>query len=568
MANRKNVTRYLFDDLILDVQRGMLFRDTQVIPLPKLSYDLLVALVGSSPSLLSQQELMEKVWPDRVIGDETLKQRVKLLRKSLSDDATAPRYIEAVRGRGYRLIPKVKCECVVAQPPAVMLDLTVNDLYPNLAVLPLAGLWKKVSKIGLALFFIFSLLFAWQAYLRSAHVTEANTQQQSTKQVVYSDDENLAREFYSKGLSYYKRYRKIDNNIAIDFFLKSIDKDSKYALAYAGASQAYSQQVFQFDGSDKDKTQAIDYAYLSIAHDGQSAESYKALGTAYYVSGWLSKSVDAYIKALSISPNNIDTVSNLGFIYSEQAKLERALKQIEKALTLSPDHVVSMVHAGQTLQRLGEFKLAKLWYEKAIELQPDYLLATYHLGQLSIEQKQYDSAKKLYKNALSIYKDHPLLMSGLAETYLFSSQIESAKALYQKLAKNKSSSDLSTDHVLSVVLTEQVKIEIAQLEQAKSDQVKDLIVLLKSELNSGSEESKHSYNLALLYAYINNEKDALRYLVQAIEQGLTSSYRLIDNPILNPIKDSALFDNLLNKIKRKQNQERKTLAENVVFWSL
>jgi len=558
MTNRKSVTRYLFNDLILDVQRGMLFRDIEVIPLPKLSYDLLVALVDSSPSLLSQQELMEKVWPDRVIGDETLKQRVKLLRKSLGDDATAPRYIEAVRGRGYRLLPKVKCECVVARPPAVMLDLTVNDLYPNLAVLPLSGLWKKVSKIGLAVFFMLSILFGWQSYLTSSHSIETKSLQQSKAQVIYSDDEILAREFYRKGLSYYKRYRKIDNNIAIDFFLKSIDKDGKYALAYAGVSQAYSQQVFQFEGTDKDKTQAIDYAYLSIAHGGQSAESYKALGTAYYVSGWLSKSVDAYIKALSISPNNIDTVSNLGFIYSEQAKLERALNQIEKALMLSPNHVVSMVHAGQTLQRLGRFRLAKLWYEKAIELQPDYLLATYHLGQLSIEQKQYDSAKKIYTSALSIYKKHPLLMSGLAETYLFSSQIEPAKDLYQKLAKNKSSSDLSTIHILSIVLSG----------QDKADQVNDLIILLKSVLNSGSEESKHSYNLAILYAHINNEKDALRYLVQAIEQGLTSSYMLIDNPILDPIKGSALFASLLNKIKRKQNQESNSLAEKVVFWSL
>jgi len=180
------------------------------------------------------------------------------------------------------------------------------------------------------------------------------------------------------------------------------------------------------------------------------------------------------------------------------------------------------------------------------------------LGQLSIEQKQYDSAKKIYTSALSIYKKHPLLMSGLAETYLFSSQIEPAKDLYQKLAKNKSSSDLSTIHILSIVLSG----------QDKADQVNDLIILLKSVLNSGSEESKHSYNLAILYAHINNEKDALRYLVQAIEQGLTSSYMLIDNPILDPIKGSALFASLLNKIKRKQNQESNSLAEKVVFWSL
>ena len=148
MNKKSTITRYLFSDLILDVQRGILYRQGEAIALPKLSYNLLVALVESSPSLLSQQALMEKVWPNRVIGDETLKQRIKLLRKSIEDDASQPIYIEAVRGRGYRLIPQVNCECIMPTPPAVMLDLRANDLYPNLASIPLTGLWLKMSKIG------------------------------------------------------------------------------------------------------------------------------------------------------------------------------------------------------------------------------------------------------------------------------------------------------------------------------------------------------------------------------------------------------------------------------------
>ena len=118
MADKyNNTTRYLIADLILDVQRGELRRECEVITLPKLSYDLLVALAQAAPALLSQEELISRVWPERVIGDETLKQRIKLLRKSLGDDASAPQYIVAVRGRGYRLLPTVKCECVVRHPP-------------------------------------------------------------------------------------------------------------------------------------------------------------------------------------------------------------------------------------------------------------------------------------------------------------------------------------------------------------------------------------------------------------------------------------------------------------------
>jgi TolB-like protein/Tfp pilus assembly protein PilF len=43
-----------------------------------------------------------------VITPETIVQRVKLLRGALGDDSHAPRYIEGVRGRGYRLVAEVR----------------------------------------------------------------------------------------------------------------------------------------------------------------------------------------------------------------------------------------------------------------------------------------------------------------------------------------------------------------------------------------------------------------------------------------------------------------------------
>ena len=65
VATKSNkVTRYLIDDLNLDVQRGELTRNGEALTLPKLSYDLLVALAQAAPALLSQQELMQKVWPE------------------------------------------------------------------------------------------------------------------------------------------------------------------------------------------------------------------------------------------------------------------------------------------------------------------------------------------------------------------------------------------------------------------------------------------------------------------------------------------------------------------------
>jgi TolB-like protein/DNA-binding winged helix-turn-helix (wHTH) protein/Tfp pilus assembly protein PilF len=98
---------YQVDDLIIDLGSAQVRRAGTVVPLPTLSFDLLVALARAAPNLLSFEQLSERVWPSLMATPETIIQRVKLVRNALGDDPQAPRYIEAVRGRGYRMVAHV-----------------------------------------------------------------------------------------------------------------------------------------------------------------------------------------------------------------------------------------------------------------------------------------------------------------------------------------------------------------------------------------------------------------------------------------------------------------------------
>jgi len=99
--------RYRVGELILDVGANTLHKNGQEIDLPDLSFRLLVALVRRSPNVLSTRELMDEVWGDVIVADETVVQRVKLLRDALGDNNPASRYIATVRRRGYRLVATV-----------------------------------------------------------------------------------------------------------------------------------------------------------------------------------------------------------------------------------------------------------------------------------------------------------------------------------------------------------------------------------------------------------------------------------------------------------------------------
>jgi DNA-binding winged helix-turn-helix (wHTH) protein len=86
-----------------------LWRGNEEIQVSKLSFDFLRALVEAAPNLLTHDQLAEAVWgPRRVITPENLSQRLMTLRQAIGEQAEQPRYIEAVRGTGYRLLPTVE----------------------------------------------------------------------------------------------------------------------------------------------------------------------------------------------------------------------------------------------------------------------------------------------------------------------------------------------------------------------------------------------------------------------------------------------------------------------------
>jgi TolB-like protein/Flp pilus assembly protein TadD/DNA-binding winged helix-turn-helix (wHTH) protein len=98
---------YQVGDLLIDLGRQRITRAEVEIPLSQLSFDLLLTLARAAPSLVSFDQLMERVWPGLVVSPETVSQRVKLVRDALADEPHSPRYIAGVRGRGYRMVAPV-----------------------------------------------------------------------------------------------------------------------------------------------------------------------------------------------------------------------------------------------------------------------------------------------------------------------------------------------------------------------------------------------------------------------------------------------------------------------------
>src|ERR1700754_666 len=95
--------RYRLLDLTVDLARQRVERGDAVLDVAGLSFQLLACLIERGDRVVDFDELMEAVWAPAVVNEETVTQRVRLLRQALGDDARQPRYIRTVRGRGYQL---------------------------------------------------------------------------------------------------------------------------------------------------------------------------------------------------------------------------------------------------------------------------------------------------------------------------------------------------------------------------------------------------------------------------------------------------------------------------------
>jgi DNA-binding winged helix-turn-helix (wHTH) protein/Tfp pilus assembly protein PilF len=65
--------------------------------------DVLEALAETPERVWSRDALLERVWPEVIVGDEVLTHAIAEVRAGLGDDFRAPNFIETVHKRGYRL---------------------------------------------------------------------------------------------------------------------------------------------------------------------------------------------------------------------------------------------------------------------------------------------------------------------------------------------------------------------------------------------------------------------------------------------------------------------------------
>jgi serine/threonine protein kinase/tetratricopeptide (TPR) repeat protein len=357
-----------------------------------------------------------------------------------------------------------------------------------------------------------------------------------------------AYEYYVKGREYYFRYKKEENEQAIELFKKAIELDPDYALAHAGLGDAYSQRVIRFGFPEAEWFDpAVEEAQKAISLDPNLAEGYKALGSAYIAKGWLRKAVEAGQKAVEANPNSTIAVSALTDIYIGIGEYDKAFPLAKKAIALNPAGGFPCTYLGRMYIVLDDPVRSEEWLKKSLELQPDLDVAHRGLIDLYLAIGEYNKAIEQSQTFLSKFPDYPMAIEDAAGAELLSGHYEKAQEFYQKIG------------------AQPIELGYVYWKAGRKDEARVLFQTnldrLKRRLEQGDESNDIGFYMAAIYAVQEDKEEALRWLGKAADAGWNDYNYASRYPLFENIRNDERFKRIIDETKAKVAEMRRRVEQ-------
>src|ERR1700730_13566922 len=108
----------LFKTFRLDTVNHLLWCDGDRVPMAPQAFYVLTYVVEHAGRVVTQDEILEALWPETHVNPELLRKYILEIRKALGDRPNNPEFVETLPKRGYRFIAPV-IEESAAEPPDV-----------------------------------------------------------------------------------------------------------------------------------------------------------------------------------------------------------------------------------------------------------------------------------------------------------------------------------------------------------------------------------------------------------------------------------------------------------------
>ena len=185
-----------------------------------------------------------------------------------------------------------------------------------------------------------------------------------------------------------------DPRKALAYMQQAVDKDPKYAPAYAGLANAYgwlgeAGWMPYFEAFPKQ----MEAAKKAIQIDGELPEGHAELAIAAMNSSWDWATCERELKrAMELNPNSASIRATYGVYLVRVGRLDQAIEQLKKQLELDPVSSRSFMNAGFVYYYARRYDDALSQVERANALEPNPMETIFPLGAIYVEKGMYQKA--------------------------------------------------------------------------------------------------------------------------------------------------------------------------------
>jgi DNA-binding winged helix-turn-helix (wHTH) protein/tetratricopeptide (TPR) repeat protein len=349
---------YRFGAFRLDERRLVLAVDDEPLALGPKVVETLLALVQRAGTLVTKDELMQRVWPDGFVEEANLTQNVYVLRRVLHAHGVEPA-IETAARRGYRFVAPVTVEPAQASPgPAI-----------RRAAPPL---WRRIV--------------AAAAVVAGLTALGGATPAAMPRTLALGPD---AARAYTMG-RYYWSLRTVEGiKRSVGYFEEVVKREPHSALGYAGLADAYT-ELHDYACDDRPcppiAAKATRYAREAVAHEPDSAAAHTSLAMTERLFAHDDVRADAeFRRALALDPNDALAHEWYGNLLLVRGETHRANLELQRAVALQPVATATYGWLARAAYYDRRFADAADYAREALALNPHRIESLVVLG-LAFEQ--------------------------------------------------------------------------------------------------------------------------------------------------------------------------------------
>jgi TolB-like protein/thioredoxin-like negative regulator of GroEL len=309
-----------------------------------------------------------------------------------------------------------------------------------------------------------------------------------------------AHDAYLRGRYYWAKGEREDLETARKHFEEALQKDPKYAAAYAGLADYYSVLPFYTNARpDEVFPKAKENVTKALEFDSSLAEAHgtKAYISTYYDWDWQTAQQE-FQQALALNPNDGTLRHRYSRYLSSVGRVPEALAEIERARLLDPSDLVIKAN----------------------------------VGVIYFFDRQYDRAIEELQKVLRDHPDFSTAHWGLGLAYAQKGNFAEALPEIEKAAQRRGTNSLaSLAHLYGLM--------------GRKKEANDIL----SELKKRAEKQDVSdYQIALVYIGLGEKEAAVEALEQAYRERSTLMSYLKMDPRLDPLRDNSKFQELLRNM--------------------